>query len=408
MNKQPLQDIQNFVVSVNLQVHILAPAAVKDKIPVDEHSDYTQVVDPVTGQELLTEWNEKYVNFVGKHLNLLPYVKSFTWHYVTLSNYTKLVEMLSQKSQAMAHDNERLLVMSLVDGQDWDGWPGNSVLKALEDSSLIFTGASLQFYQMDDNKSYMKRQLFSHCPHLTPKFATIGDVDEKGNVDGLQQLQMPVLIKPSQSSGSRGISDKSVVYTHDEAEVEGKLIAEKYQGAYIEEFITGQEFTCFLIGSQSMGVKVYKPVQRVFAQSVDADKQFLSYEMKWNRWSSEPDVGQWWYATAPDDMSEQVQKVAKEAFLAVGGDGYCRLDLRVHSDSQQIYVVDMNANCSIDATEDSGLGIILKSQGVGLDTLLEDIFKQAILRFQKKVAQSNNQKDEQILKSAVNGKPVGT
>lgn len=93
--------------------------------------------------------------------------------------------------------------------------------------------------------------------------------------------------------------------------------------------------------------------------------------MKWEEWGASASAGKsWWYAAAAQADSEHIEEIAKDIYKTVGGNGYCRMDLRMDS-ARNVYCVDVNANCSIDVDPDTAMGLILKTADLSFEGFVQ-------------------------------------
>ncbi len=111
-----------------------------------------------------------------------------------------------------------------------------------------------------------------------------------------KRLGAPLIIKPAVSGGSMGVSVKNVVYTDQELFERIKEIEKGYRGwnlladgLIVEQFITGPEFTSFIVGSSlnPRGCFVYPPVERIFHDSLPEEEKFLSFDRLWEIYEDE-------------------------------------------------------------------------------------------------------------------------
>ena len=344
-------------------------------------------------------------------------VESVEWHATSINNYRQVIDGVCSTSSVFPNSNTaaakqqmtNILFVSLMDGSETDGWPGVSVVKYLEGTGRPFTGCSTAFFAKDVDKSVVKR----HLPaQYTPAYSRLSKssqiricdngADESGTYISIKestnpienpevtevQLKLPVIVKPSFMSGSIGLDDKSII--RSAADLEHIVRDADY---YVEEFIEGREFTCFACGSpvksdEDDKVITLNPCEREFNQSLPSHQRFLSFDRKWDGWETE-----WWYrpmSTLSDDkkdseIAKAIQFCAANVFRHVGGDGYCRMDLRMSESDGRLYVVDLNCNCSIDGQDDTALGMMLKSTDFGsqkmtLTDLMDELLKLAVVR----------------------------
>jgi len=176
------------------------------------------------------------------------------------------------------------------------------------------------------------------------------------------------------------MTEKSVCYTAEDAYKQAIIVREEFGGAYAEEYIAGREFTALITGDSKTGIQTFSAVERVFSSSIPSDCQFLSWDMKWQQWGIDEKSGKsWWYAPASPMDQIIIQSLVKQVFEEVKGNGYARMDLRMDKE-KRIYVVDVNANCSLDIDIESAMGLILKIESKNLSDLLKILLEYAFKR----------------------------
>ncbi|KAG0272615.1 hypothetical protein BGZ95_011612, partial [Linnemannia exigua] len=378
---------------------------------------------------------------VKKAIDTIPHVFRQQWHYIGLDSIDHTlseIEAFESDHDPDGHiltpshfpgiqDTTQVLikpvVMNFIDGMETDGWPGITIIKLLESRHLAFTGADSTLYYLDSDKALIKRHLVdTNTP--TPGYYDIysrldeemksqqlqhnvGEEEEGGLkkkektedememdreeeemaqkallYEGLLKLRFPLLVKPANSSSSRGISTKSVVDTPEEAYERAMETKRVWGPVYVEEYITGREYTALVSGSSATGIKVYKVLERVFRSEIPERERMLTHDMKWgeNNYGADETVktAQWWMQVCSEADQERLQAIAKSIYASFGGNGYCRMDLREDHRSGEVYVVDVNANCSIDEDEDCAMGKILKASGLTLGQFFSILMEDAI------------------------------
>ncbi|KAG9324478.1 hypothetical protein KVV02_006622 [Mortierella alpina] len=322
----------------------------------------------------------------------------------------------------------KAVILNFTDGMEEQGWAGISVIRGLESRHLAFTGADSTLYYLDNDKARIKKHLVeSNTP--TPGYYDVysllekvgnasadnretrldsngvlrdgyqgeinalhtEDVEEEGEenmankaliLEGLSKLNFPLLVKPANSSSSRGISTKSVVDTPEEAYVRAMETKRVWGPVYVEEYITGREFTALVSGSQETGITVFRVLERVFRSEIPERERMLTHDMKWgaNNYGHDASVksASWWMQVCNDKDQDRLRTEARAIYASFGGNGYCRMDLREDHRTGKLYVVDVNANCSIDEDEDCAMGKILKASGLTLAQFITILMADAI------------------------------
>jgi len=120
----------------------------------------------------------------------------YEWHWVpvTLNNLRSTIERLEPARLA-----NQCLVMNLCDGNEVDGSPGVSVVRALEDAAIPYTGSSPYFYDVTTYKVALKTRLREHGVPTAP-FVALRHLP--ADVDRLDaEVGYPAFVKPEVSAG---------------------------------------------------------------------------------------------------------------------------------------------------------------------------------------------------------------
>jgi len=351
----------------NLKIWVLVPHLETDDPNLQYYYDFSQSFAEYTKvfEELEADWQ---------------------WQPVTISNFKSIIKTIRQQSV-----NKTPVVLNLCDGDEINGTPGVSVIDALEEEELIYTGSSKYFYEITTSKIPMKNA-FDKANVSTAKWEVINDRDALKGI--FERLGWPLIIKPAVSGGSMGVSVKNVV--NNEAELFKRLdeIKTGYRGwdlntggLFVEQYIAGREFTTFLIGAAKRikQCKVFEPVERVFHHSLPASEQFLSFDRLWEIYEDETPMPQdenfYEYRAVEDAvLVEQIKKLSVEAFASVKGTGYTRIDFRMNENGK-LYVLEVNAQCGLSEDENyTSIGAILKVSNRSFTQIvvavLEEAFKQ--------------------------------
>jgi len=126
---------------------------------------------------------------------------------------------------------------------------------------------------------------------------------------------------------------------------------------------------------------VYPPIERVFHERLPANEQLLSFDRLWEIYERETPLGDdeylWEYAAAPDTLMQSISDMSWAAYVAAEGTGYGRVDLRYDPVTEQLYVLEVNAQCGISEDEAyTSIGAILRfangSYAQAISEILED------------------------------------
>lgn len=315
----------------------------------------------------------------------------WTWQPVTLDHYREVIEGLQQE----LHEGEFFpVVLNLCDGDEINGTPGLSVVKALEYSGLVFTGADHFFYDITTSKISMKEAFDAHGVSNAP-WKTI-QASNPSPAGIFKRLGKPLIVKPAVSGGSLGVGIKNVVNTPSEMKTEVLKLFEGYRGwefgaggVIAEKFITGPEYTTLIVGSYDRPEDLiyFAPVERVFHASLPDHEKFLSYERLWEVYENEssmPLQGNFYeYKSPPSEIQDALEAISLSAYQSVRGKGYGRIDIRMDQTSGKLYVLEVNAQCGLSEDENfTSIGAILKYSQKSFDYLIREIILDALIRFE--------------------------
>jgi D-alanine-D-alanine ligase len=309
-----------------------------------------------------------------------PLGLSWVWHEVSLDNVAEVVDSIKA-----IQTGQPLVVLNLCDGSELDGYPGISVVHALNAAKLPFSGASAEFYEATTSKIETKELLFA-TGVSTPAFAVVKD----GALE-LDAAHYPVIVKPDVSAASMGINADSVCATPDAVAAKVAQLRKnpKYADATIfaESFVEGREFTMLLIEDpeQPLGLWALPPCERVFDPRVPEAERFLIFERYWGL----PDAANpipagdqyYWYELAPEDVRKQLTDTARRAMRGVGGAGYARVDMRMNEKSGQIFVLEVNAQCGLSVEDSTTVGSMLRLSGLTMADIMQRVLQHGLSRF---------------------------
>ena len=85
-------------------------------------------------------------------------------------------------------------------------------------------------------------------------------------------------------------------------------------------------------------------------------------------------------------LSDKFCELGKRAYCAVNGNGYGRVDIRIDKTTQELFVLEVNANCSISSQPISqsfeygqtSVGTILQKVGIPFPQLMSEIIAEAL------------------------------
>lgn len=349
-------------------VWVLAPFVETNNENLDYYYDFSQSIEEYTKAfaELEISWK---------------------WQQVTQDNYRWIIDRISEQATL-----ENIVVINLCDGDDINNAPGVNVIRYLKRSGLCFSGADEYFYRITTSKIKMK-EVFDRKKIPTPSWTII--TDENKNDSGIfNELGNPVIIKPAISGGSLGVGIHSVVKNNEELSVQYQKLQEGYHGwnlvdggVLVEKFIDGPEFTTLIVGNSSSpkDCRIYLPVERVFNSSLPPHEKFLSFDRLWEMYEEESPINNeedfYNYQTPDSAFLQNICRMSFDAYKAVKGKGYCRVDLRMDKQTAQLYVLEVNAQCGLSEDENfTSIGAILRLSGNSFASLITEIISDTLAK----------------------------
>jgi len=384
--------------------------------------------------------------------NLHPVVLDVVVHHVGVHDAHELVRSLQeqqrdierQHAKTHPHDVPQLVVLNLCDGTEDDGYPGITVARALEETEksnniasndatvrsdsaaanaiaavtsasplppLPHTGADPSFFETTTDKRSMK-ECFIRDGVRTASHVDLSDIDTEVDVDensmsegGVHAtlvsalapsptLVYPLIIKPTCSYSSCGLTYDSVVHSPEAALKQAQLIRRKLGNVIAEEFVEGREFSMLLVGDWNGGKKTqqsqdgshshiqppssdtsssqgedpyphlrcYPASERVFSSSLPSEHRFLTFEQNYP--TSHTELHTWWNGL--DLSTEQgrrdqaaMERLAKAAYVACRGRSYGRIDIRQRASTGEFFILEVNSLPGLSGELDSSVGSIL-------------------------------------------------
>ncbi len=250
------------------------------------------------------------------------------WEMVTFSRPVR------EKIRKLAEENRYDVYFNLCDGSSDEDYPGLDVVQALEEFNLPFTGASSSFY--DPTRERMQEVAEANGVGFAKGYRV---TDEK-DLDGLAKtLQFPLMVKHPQSYSSIGMTRESRVENLEELHTQFRRVAGEFGSARVEEFIVGREFNAFAVDNPDDldNPFVYPPTELIFPQGDD----FWHTDIKWDY-----SVPFEFREVKDQELAERIKDACRKMYLAIGGTGYGRCDIRMREDGS-LHVLEINANPGI-------------------------------------------------------------
>jgi D-alanine-D-alanine ligase len=211
------------------------------------------------------------------------------------------------------------------------GGEDGSLQGALELLQLPYTGSGVMASSIAMDKTMTKRVwLAEGLP--TPRWVLLqpGELQRERVIAVPDDLGLPLIVKPPREGSSIGISK---VEGYSQMQEAVKLAAQYDPDVLCEEFITGIELTCPVLGHGAAALAL--PVVRIEAPDGNYD-----YEHKY---FSEDTGYRCPSGLAPDEEAE-VQRLTLAAYRALGCRGWGRADLMLRARDRKIFLLEMNTS----------------------------------------------------------------
>jgi D-alanine-D-alanine ligase len=186
-----------------------------------------------------------------------------------------------------------------------------------------------------------------------------------------KDLPLPAIVKPAAEDASVGIDQGSVVTTKAALTQRIARLTEEFNDVVVQQYVAGRELAVGFVGNTVL------PVSEIdFAKLPKDAWPILSFDAKWTKGSSD-DLGT--QPVVPAQISSELEKrvvtAAREAWNAVEGTGYGRVDLRVDEDGQP-WIIEVNPNPDI--SDDAGLSRMAHAAGWSFSELILRIAEAAL------------------------------
>ncbi len=240
----------------------------------------------------------------------------------------------------------------------------------LEMLGIPYTGSRVLTQALSLDKPMCKR-LFSFYGLPTPPFQVFYRPDEPLAPD----MSFPLFVKPGWEGTGMGVTPRSVVYDEPALRRQVRYILDTYhQGALVERYIGGREFTVGVLGNEE---RVAFPPMEVDLSECPPEEQGLYTARIKGELASAPRY--LCPAPLPPDLSEALRHLALDACRAIGVLDIARVDFRM-DEAGQPWILEINALPGINP-ELSDLCIYTRMLGIPYEWLINRILDLACARY---------------------------
>jgi D-alanine-D-alanine ligase len=236
-----------------------------------------------------------------------------------------------------------------------------SLQGALEQLGIPYTGSGVMASSVGMDKITTKKLwLMEGVP--TPKYAT---VDADTDLDALvAELGLPLIVKPPLEGSSIGITK---VTDRNQLADAIALVASMDDAVLAEQFVTGREFTVAVLGHGAAARAL--PIVEIVAPEGKYDYQ--------NKYFTD-DTQYHCPAPLPDELTQEIQRHAVNAYRALGCEGWGRVDVLVRESDMRPFLLEVNTSPGM--TTHSLVPMAARAVGIGYEDLCVEILRSARLK----------------------------
>lgn len=209
-----------------------------------------------------------------------------------------------------------------------------AILPAIcEANGLIYVGADAYVQSISQDKDLSKL----HAQQFGMKSANGIRVTCEQDLDLLQTLKYPVVVKPNFEGSSIGISDDSLKYTFNEAVELTKKLLPQFKCILVEEYIGGTEVAICIAGS-AQEICLCEVVALQIDGNFEGDRIWGYESKKCSKATIDREI-------ITNSVSPQILDNAIRIFKSFGKVDYMRIDGKIFNN--EFYLIEYTPDCSL-------------------------------------------------------------
>lgn len=192
-----------------------------------------------------------------------------------------------------------------------------------------------------------------------------------------ENLNFPLIVKPSREDASIGIETGSVVSNLSELKRRVRYIIEQFdQPALVEEYIDGRELNVAILGNRK---PIVFPISEIDMSTLPKQyHRIITYNAKWMKGTEEYEHTKGVCpALLPPALETSIKEMALQAYTLLGCRDYARVDLRLSKDHRP-FILEVNPNPDI--SDDAGYARSARAYGYTFEQLIGKIVECALER----------------------------
>mgnify|MGYP002511205671 CR=1 FL=1 len=261
----------------------------------------------------------------------------------------------------------KTLFLSLSDGLTQPSRKAQASI-LLELIGASYAGSDPLAHLMAGNKTYAKKIVKEKL--CVPKSFLL--FNQSNISDFPLNIDFPVVIKPNREGSSIGITQQNICTNIAELRQQLYLLLEQFDDVIVEEYISGYEITCFIIGNRG-NYYLTEPILCEYDGVRFFENFVFGLEEKASRARKE------YLAQSVLDFQtvDYIRRAAQVAFELLNMRDFARVDFRLGKDGT-LYFIELNSNPVI--SETSELGVISQARNIPFGNLAGKIIHTAVKR----------------------------
>lgn len=223
---------------------------------------------------------------------------------------------------------------------------------------LKYSGGGTFETALTTNKYYSSLAVRTHG-FMAPKSYLIDDIENFRYVS-----KGKYIIKPNSEGSSVGITDKSVCNTLLDAKKQVEYLFEAFSEVLIEEYISGYDATCFIIGNEI--IHLCEPLLIKHHDKIIFDNEVMGYKDHVNKTRHFISCNN----VIPNNVIDKIKKISVQIKDLFKIKDFCRIDYRITPD-YDIYFLEINTVPAI--SMESQVGVICNSLNISFKEFLNKI-----------------------------------
>ena len=256
--------------------------------------------------------------------------------------------------RALEHDTPTVVFIALHGPFGEDG----TVQQVCEDLQLEYTGSDVIASHLGLDK-VASRKRFEQAGLAVPRWRLIKPASRSARAGALQQVGLPLVVKPTNQGSSLGVS---IVARQEDLDEAVEQAAQYDDRILVEAFIRGREVTVGILGDLALPVV-----------EIQSSHEFFDFAAKYT-----PGLTRY-LVPAPLEaaLATQIQAAGRTAHEAVGCRDFSRVDLRLDEANRPV-VLEVNTIPGLTAT--SLLPKAAACVGISYEDLCERVVRMALAR----------------------------